>query len=53
MDELTGLAWQVYANRGQATLDRMLENGRATAEVNTYASQLPLWRSFLQGFVEW
>jgi glycosyltransferase involved in cell wall biosynthesis len=55
VEDVPGLAqWviHVYQNQGD-TLDRILQNGRATAEANSYLAQLPLWRNFMKGFVEW
>lgn len=37
---------------GQTDLQPILNNGRATAEANSYESQLPLWADFMKGFVE-
>ncbi len=36
----------------QESLMTILANGRATAEANSYESQLPLWADFMKGFVE-
>lgn len=36
----------------QDALMPILKKGRATAEANTYESQLPLWAAFMKGFVE-
>ena len=51
-DELARWVRHVYQNPG-AGLETVLKNGRATAEAHTYTSQVPLWREFMQGFVEW
>lgn len=51
-DELARWVRHVYQNPGPG-LETVLKNGRATAEAHTYASQVPLWREFMQGFVEW
>jgi len=37
---------------GQTELQSMLRNGRATAEANSYETQIPLWADFMKGFVE-
>lgn len=42
---------QVYG-MGQDDKQRILINGRATAEANSYESQDPLWAEFMKGFVE-
>ena len=48
-----GLAhWAEYAIAHRASLDNILENGYQTAQANSYGSQLPLWRQFMEGFVE-
>lgn len=55
VEDVNGLAhWanHVHQNRGIA-LDMVLQNGRATAEANSYDAQIPLWRDFMKGFVEW
>jgi glycosyltransferase involved in cell wall biosynthesis len=55
VEDADGLArWvkYVYENRG-AELDKVLANGRATAEANSYDAQLSRWRDFMKGFVEW
>jgi glycosyltransferase involved in cell wall biosynthesis len=36
---------------GEAALASILLRGRATAEANSYAAQLPLWAKFMEGFV--
>jgi hypothetical protein len=56
VEDVNGLAqWasQVYHNRDNAEFEQVLQNGRATAEANSYEKQLPLWRNFMRGFVEW
>lgn len=55
VEDVDGLArWttHVYQNQG-AALEPVLENGRATAETHAYEKQIPLWRNFMRGFVEW
>ena len=54
VEDAEGLAFgilQVYG-MGRDRLQVMLRNGRATAEANSYESQLPLWADFMKGFVE-
>ena len=51
-DGLAKWAGYVYQNQG-GKLDPILQNGRATAETNSYLAQIPLWRTFMKGFVEW
>ncbi len=56
VEDVNGLAtWanHVYQNQGSAQLEQILKNGRTTAEANTYDQQIPLWRNFMKGFVEW
>jgi glycosyltransferase involved in cell wall biosynthesis len=55
VEDVDGLArWSKYVHQNQgAALDAVLENGRATAAAHTYEKQVPLWRNFMQGFVEW
>jgi glycosyltransferase involved in cell wall biosynthesis len=36
---------------GRLDTSGLVAAGRATADANSYASQLPLWRSFFEGFV--
>jgi glycosyltransferase involved in cell wall biosynthesis len=53
-EDVDGLAYwanYVYQNRG-ATLNATLQNGRITAEKNSYSVQVPLWQEFMRGFVE-
>jgi glycosyltransferase involved in cell wall biosynthesis len=55
VEDINGLAYwanNVYQNQG-LTRDSVLPNGRATAEANNYAAQVPLWQNFMKGFVEW
>ena len=52
VDGLVRWGKYVYQNRG-AGLESVLTNGRATAEANAYNNQIPLWRNFMRGFVEW
>ena len=55
VEDVNGLAhWAkfVHQNQGSA-LEKVLKNGKATAEAHAYTTQLPLWRNFMKGFVEW
>ncbi len=47
---LTALCLGVY-QLDRASRARVLKNGRATAEANSYAAQKPLWKNFMTGFV--
>ena len=47
---LADSAADAIARRG--TLGPLLARARATAEANSYDAQRPLWRDFLQGFVD-
>ena len=47
---LADCAADAIARRG--TLGPLLARARATAEANSYDAQRPLWRAFLQGFVD-
>jgi glycosyltransferase involved in cell wall biosynthesis len=54
VEDTEGLAngvLQVYG-MAQDGMQTMLRNGRATAEANSYESQIPLWANFMKGFVE-
>jgi len=55
VEDVNGLAyWAKYVHQNQGSaLEKVLKNGRATAEAHTYTTQLPLWRNFMKGFVEW
>ena len=51
-EDFEGLAfWAEYAVRQKTETEEILKLGRRTAEANTYESQLPLWRDFMTGFV--
>jgi glycosyltransferase involved in cell wall biosynthesis len=55
VEDVDGIAkWSnfVYQNQG-AALETVLENGRTTAASHAYEKQIPLWRNFMRGFVEW
>ncbi|MCX6064158.1 MAG: glycosyltransferase [Chloroflexi bacterium] len=55
VEDVEGLAhWANFVHQNQGTeLDTVLESGRATAETHAYETQIPLWREFMKGFVEW
>jgi glycosyltransferase involved in cell wall biosynthesis len=51
-EDAEGLAyWAAEALTRSTRTAAVLIRGRRTAEANTYEAQLPLWRSFMQGFV--
>jgi glycosyltransferase involved in cell wall biosynthesis len=52
-NSLAHWAHYVYQNQGNDKLESVLQNGRATAQANTYDQLIPLWRNFMKGFVEW
>ncbi len=53
-DVPTLVRWaEVVHNLGDSSLAPVLARGRATAEANSYDSQMPLWAAFMKGFVEW
>ncbi len=52
VDSLAHWALHVYQNQGPL-LDPVIQQGRITAQANAYSAQLPLWRDFMKGFVEW
>jgi glycosyltransferase involved in cell wall biosynthesis len=52
-EDADGLAEGLVAVSGaRADVARWIEYGRRTAEENSYVAQLPLWRAFMNGFVE-
>jgi glycosyltransferase involved in cell wall biosynthesis len=52
-EDAEGLAhWLAHVAAGPAELERVRATGLETAAAHTYEAQLPLWRSFLTGFVE-
>ena len=52
-EDADGLAYWAEAAVTQSTRTaEVLIRGRRTAEANTYESQLPLWRKFMEGFVQ-
>jgi glycosyltransferase involved in cell wall biosynthesis len=42
----------VLHHRLSPEIEETLKNGRKTAEANSYVSQMPLWRAYMEGFVE-
>ena len=53
VEDADGLAhWLAYIAERPTELPRIVAAGLETAAANTYEAQLPLWRSFFQGFVE-
>jgi glycosyltransferase involved in cell wall biosynthesis len=51
-EDVEGLAaWLVHVAEAASSLDVLRAEGMKTAAANTYDAQLPLWRSFLHGFV--
>jgi glycosyltransferase involved in cell wall biosynthesis len=51
-EDADGLAfWAEVAVTQSTHTAEVLTRGRRTAEANTYESQLPLWRKFMEGFV--
>lgn len=55
VEDVDGLArWANYVHQNQgAELESILAQGRATAEANSYAAQIPLWRNFMRSYVDW
>jgi glycosyltransferase involved in cell wall biosynthesis len=53
VEDAEGLAyWTQFALENKSSNGTILCNGRATAEQNCYQAQIPLWRGFMEGFVE-
>ena len=53
VDDAEGLAhWLAHLAERSPELPEVIAAGLETAAVNTYEAQLPLWRSFFEGFVE-
>ncbi len=53
VEDAEGLAyWAEYVIDRHGSLDNVLSQGQKTAEANSYEAQIPLWRDFMQGFVE-
>lgn len=52
VEDAAGLAyWAEYSLTHEEERRQVLQQARQTAETNTYASQVPLWRKFLRGLV--
>ena len=54
VQDIEGLAhWSLVALE-QSAFDkqRMIQSARRTAEENSYTAQIPLWKKFMEGFVE-
>jgi len=53
VDDAEALAhWAEYVIQHHPSLADVVRNGRQTAEANSYESQIPLWRNFMDGFVK-
>ena len=53
VEDAEGLAyWAEYVITNKCELNSVLQQGRTTAEANTYKSQISLWRNFMDEFVE-
>jgi glycosyltransferase involved in cell wall biosynthesis len=44
--------WTEYVIHHYSSLADVVRKGRQTAEANSYESQIPLWRNFMNGFVK-
>jgi glycosyltransferase involved in cell wall biosynthesis len=55
IEDIDGLAhWAKYVHQNQGhALDVILQNGYQTTVENSYEAQIPQWREFMKGFVEW
>lgn len=52
IEDTEGLAhWSKWVLDHPSDMKLVLEQGRRTAELNTYSAQLPLWHEFMKGFV--
>jgi len=52
VEDAEGLAyWAEYAIQNKDDLQSVLDEGRKTAEINSYESQIPLWRFLMEDFV--
>jgi glycosyltransferase involved in cell wall biosynthesis len=51
IDELAHWVNFVYQNQGDP-ISNILLNGRKTAEINSYDAQVPLWKKFMEGYVQ-
>ena len=54
IEDVEGLAhWAGFVHQKKnPELDKIIEQARLTAEANSYVSQIPLWRKFMNGYVE-
>ena len=54
VEDVEGLAyWSQFAiSQSKAERERMIQFARRTAEENSYTAQIPLWKKFMEGFVE-
>jgi len=53
LGDADGLAhWARFVIDNSSSLEDVIESGRITASENSYPSQMPLWRKFMTGFVE-
>lgn len=53
VEDIEGLAyWAEYALNNKSDRDRIIQSGLQTAKANSYDAQIPLWRDFMNGFVE-
>lgn len=51
-EDSEGLAhWAKYAVENSSGIGDILEKGRNTADQNSYPAQIPIWREFMTGFV--
>ena len=54
VEDIEGLAhWVAHAASDRDSAGAVVRCARQTAEQHAYAAQTPLWRRFMQGFVEW
>ena len=54
VEDAEGLVhWAEYVISHRSSLSDVLRNGRQMAEANSYEAQIPLWKHFMRGFVEW
>ena len=44
--------WAKYVIDNASTISNVLGEGKLTAEKNSYLAQIPLWKEFMKGFVE-
>jgi glycosyltransferase involved in cell wall biosynthesis len=52
VESLASWTIKIYT-AGHRELVSIVAEGRATAETNSYVAQIPLWKQFMKGFVEW